>query len=67
MIDAIEKDAVARGVRLLSVKTLGPSDPDPGYARTRHFYEASGFLALEETELWGAGTPCLLMVKPLSS
>ena len=67
MINAIEQDAVARGVRLLSVKTLGASHPDPGYARTRHFYEASGFLPLEETDLWGEGTPCLVMVKPLIS
>ena len=24
-----------------------------------------GFLALEETDLWGEDTPCLIMVKPL--
>ncbi|SNU02155.1 Acetyltransferase (GNAT) family protein [Ruaniaceae bacterium KH17] len=66
MLSAIEEDAVQRGVRLLEVKTLGPSHPDEGYARTRHFYEKCGFLALEETDLWGAGTPCLIMVKPLS-
>lgn len=65
MIDAIEADAVAEGVRLLEVKTLGPSHPDAGYAVTRHFYASRGFLPLEETELWGAGTPCLIMVKPL--
>ncbi|WP_231979620.1 N-acetyltransferase [Tessaracoccus coleopterorum] len=65
MLRAIEIDAVARGVRLLEVKTLGPSHPDERYARTRHFYERCGFLALEETDLWGEGTPCLIMVKPL--
>lgn len=65
MINAIEEDAIRRGVRLLEVKTLGASHPDAGYARTRHFYEKRGFLALEETELWGEGTPCLIMVKPL--
>ncbi len=52
-------------MRLLEVKTLGPSDPDPGYARTRHFYETRGFLPLEETDVWGEGTPGLFMVKPL--
>lgn len=62
----IEKDLRAVGVRLLEVKTLGPSDPNPEYARTRRFYEGRGFLPLEETEIWGAGTPCLIMVKPLS-
>ncbi|WP_027588065.1 GNAT family N-acetyltransferase [Acidipropionibacterium thoenii] len=65
MLTAIERDAVPRGVRLLEVKTLGASDPDEGYARTRHFYEKCGFLALEETNLWGDETPCLIMVKSL--
>ncbi len=65
MLAAIEADAIGRGVKLLEVKTLGPSHPDEGYARTRHFYEKWGFLALEETELWGEGNPCLIMVKPL--
>lgn len=65
MLDAIEADARASGVVLLEVKTLGPSDPDPAYARTRRFYESRGFLPLEETNLWGEDDPCLLMVKPL--
>jgi GNAT superfamily N-acetyltransferase len=65
MLRALEKDARATGVRLLEVKTLGASRPDAGYARTRRFYEKFGFLALEETDLWGADTPCLIMVKPL--
>lgn len=65
MLRAIESDAVHRGVRLLEVKTLGASHPDAGYARTRHFYEKCGFLALEETDLWGDANPCLIMVKPL--
>lgn len=65
MLRAIEDDAVRRRARLLEVKTLGASHPDVGYAATRHFYEKWGFLPLEETELWGEGTPCLIMVKPL--
>lgn len=65
MLDAIENDARARGVRLLEVKTLGASHPDAGYARTRHFYQKFGFLPLEETDLWGDANPCLIMVKPL--
>lgn len=66
MLSAIEADALRRGVRLLEVKTLGPSHPDLGYARTRHFYETTGFLPLEETDLWGVETPCLIMVKLLA-
>ena len=65
MVAAIEQDALQRGVRLLEVKTLGASHPDPGYARTRQFYEKVGFLPLEETDLWGESSPCLIMVKPL--
>lgn len=65
LVAAIESDARAHGVRLLQVKTLGASHPDPFYARTRRFYERAGFCALEENELWGEGTPCLVMVKPL--
>lgn len=61
--EAITEEARARGTKLLEVKTLGPSKADPNYARTRHFYEKMGFLPLEETDLWGADTPCLIMVK----
>jgi GNAT superfamily N-acetyltransferase len=54
-----------RGVEYLQVKTLGPSYADPGYERTRRFYEAQGFVPLEELhDLWEAN-PCLLMVKRL--
>ncbi len=52
--------------RLLVVRTIGPSHPDPFYARTRRFYTACGFLpAFETTELWGPENPCLIMVLPL--
>lgn len=65
MVRAVEEDARERGVQLLEVKTLGSSHPDPGYARTRHFYEQARFLPLEETNLWGEANPCLFMVKPV--
>lgn len=51
----------------LYVKTLAPSHPDPGYARTRAFYEAVGFRPLEEFKhVWDEQNPCLLMIKALS-
>jgi GNAT superfamily N-acetyltransferase len=54
-----------QGVEYLQVKTLGPSHPDPGYERTRRFYESRGFVPLEEIHgLWGQN-PCLLLVKRL--
>jgi coenzyme F420-0:L-glutamate ligase/coenzyme F420-1:gamma-L-glutamate ligase len=54
-----------RGVRYLQVKTLGPSRPDPGgYDETRAFYEAVGFIPLEELHgLWDEDNPTLILVK----
>jgi ribosomal protein S18 acetylase RimI-like enzyme len=60
--------ALARpsGARLLHVKTLGPSDPDPGYARTRAFYLRLGFVPLFESDvLFGNENPALVLVKVL--
>lgn len=65
LLEAAERHLRARGIEYLQVKTLGPSDPDEGYAATRAFYEAHGFVALEELlELW-EDNPCLLLVKRL--
>lgn len=58
--------ARASGCSLLHVKTLAASDPDPNYAATRRFYEAVGFVPLEELpQVWGPENPCLIMVMPL--
>src|SRR5262245_24774355 len=55
-----------RGVEVFHVKTLGPSDPYPPYARTRAFYQAQGFRPVfESTALWGPENPALVMVKLL--
>jgi GNAT superfamily N-acetyltransferase len=54
------------GIEYLQVKTLGPSRESEGYAATRRFYEARGFVPIEEfPDLW-PGNPCLLLVKKLS-
>jgi GNAT superfamily N-acetyltransferase len=66
MVEALERDLARDSVRLLQVKTLGPSDPDEGYQKTRLFYQAMGFEPLEEiTGLW-PGNPSLIMVKALA-
>ena len=66
LVEAAERDLMADGVRLLQVKTLGPSAPDAGYGNTRLFYRAMGFEPVEEiTGLW-PGNPCLIMVKVLA-
>jgi coenzyme F420-0:L-glutamate ligase/coenzyme F420-1:gamma-L-glutamate ligase len=64
LVAAAESWCRAHGIRYLQVKTLGPSRPDPEYDRTRAFYEALGFVALEELHgLWDEGNPALLLVK----
>jgi hypothetical protein len=48
----------------LQVKTLGPSRPCERYKRTRRFYEARGFVPLEELHaVWDENNPCLILVK----
>lgn len=66
LLQNIEDDLRKKGVKFLTVKTLSASHPDKGYAKTRKFYEAVGFVPLEEfKELWGNENPCLFMVKTL--
>jgi GNAT superfamily N-acetyltransferase len=67
LLQRIEDELLRAGTRLLQVKTLGPSDGDEGYTRTRAFYLAMGFIPLEETTAyWGEENPTLIMVKPLA-
>ena len=64
LVEAAESWCRERGIRYLHVKTLGPSRPDPGYDATRAFYEALGFVALEELHgLWDEENPTLVLVK----
>jgi ribosomal protein S18 acetylase RimI-like enzyme len=66
LVHTVEADLRNQGIELLQVKTSGPSGGSEEYARTRAFYEAIGFIPLEErTDIWGPENPCLIMVKPL--
>ena len=66
ILDHLEAELRADGVRMLHVKTFGPSGSSPEYERTREFYEGTGFVPLEErTDIWGPENPCLILVKPL--
>jgi GNAT superfamily N-acetyltransferase len=65
LLEAAEEYLRGRGFEYLQVKTLGPSDDDEGYARTRAFYEARGFVPLEEIHGLWENNPCLLLVKAL--
>jgi len=56
----------ALGKPFLTVKTQGPSAHYEPYERTRAFYEAVGFVGLEEfTAIWGPENPCLIMIMPV--
>ena len=50
----------------VQVKTLAPSHPDEGYAKTRAFYTSVGFRPLEEfKQIWDEQNPCLIMIRSL--
>jgi coenzyme F420-0:L-glutamate ligase / coenzyme F420-1:gamma-L-glutamate ligase len=67
LFGAAESWARAHGILYLHVKTLGPSRSSRGYDATRAFYEAMGFVALEELhELWDEENPALVLVKDVS-
>jgi GNAT superfamily N-acetyltransferase len=66
LIARAEAFARAAGVPFLTVKTLSSRDPDEGYARTRAFYTAMGFLAIDELPgLWSPDNPAVIMLKVL--
>ncbi len=65
LVTAAEGWARAKSLRFLTVKTLGPSHPDPAYETSRRFYRAMGFQPIEEIEDIWPGNPCLLLLKSL--
>jgi N-acetylglutamate synthase-like GNAT family acetyltransferase len=66
---ALIEDLVSRlradGVRWLFVKTLSDREPSTHYAETRAFYEAIGFDAALDLDIWGPENPALLYVRDL--
>jgi GNAT superfamily N-acetyltransferase len=67
LLEVAEEYVRGRGIEFLHVKTLGPSHPSERYERTRRFYEARGFVPLEEFHgLWEENNPTLILVKHLS-
>src|SRR5262249_16421202 len=58
LVEHVERELADRGVKLLQVKTRGPSAPSAEYGRTRKFYEAIGFIPLEErSDIWDEDNP----------
>jgi ribosomal protein S18 acetylase RimI-like enzyme len=66
LVALLEGEARRRGGCWMHVKTLGPSHPDPFYARTRAFYSALGYQPLfESSAIWGPENPALILIKSL--
>ena len=66
LLRAAEAWLQQEGVEFLQVKTPSERSPDRGYAETRAFYLARGFVPLEELrDLWDAHNPCLVLIKSL--
>ena len=63
LVRQVEADVALEGFEVLEVKTQGPSEPDENYAATLKFYEAVGFIPLEEIHGLWPNLPCLILVK----
>jgi len=66
LVETAAAYARTHGIRFLTVKTRSAAAPDPGYDKTRAFYAAMGFVAIDELPtLWDAENPAVLMLKLL--
>ncbi len=65
LINRMVDDLARSGIKWLIVQTLGPSDAESAYVETRAFYEAMGFVALQEFRQAGWTGPTLVMVRTL--
>ncbi len=66
LMDQALAGLVEQELEYVQVKTLGPSNADERYAKTRAFYESMGFSPLEEfKQIWGEQNPCLIMIRKL--
>ena len=65
LLGLAERFARAQGGRLMQIKTLGPSQADAFYERTRAFYQSLGYEPLLETDRLWEGAPTLILVKAL--
>jgi N-acetylglutamate synthase-like GNAT family acetyltransferase len=65
LIDRAVAEARERGYPVLSVLTLGPSDPDEGYKGTRAFYRAMGFFPIKELKPESWNQTALVCARPV--
>lgn len=66
LLHALEQDLAGDGVRMLQVHTVGASFLSPGYARTREFYLARGFVPLQEFHGIDWPGPTLVLAKAIT-
>ena len=63
-----ERWLMARGVRFLQIKTVAATSPSLGYAESREFYAARGYLPIEVfPTLWSPRNPALQLIKSLGA
>lgn len=68
LVEAAEKELRRRGIEFFQVKTLSPRRESQAYDKTRQFYRALGFVAVQEfPTLWDEANPCLQMMKSLAT
>jgi GNAT superfamily N-acetyltransferase len=65
LVQAVVDALVSDDCQVLCVHTVGPSFVDEGYARTRAFYRAVGFIPIQEFTGIDWDGPTLVLVKPL--
>jgi coenzyme F420-0:L-glutamate ligase/coenzyme F420-1:gamma-L-glutamate ligase len=64
LVGAAEAWCAVNGIEYLQVKTLAHTKADANYERTRAFYDAVGFTALEVfPDLWDPRNPALQLIK----
>ena len=67
LVQICEEYCREHGKEFLTVKTLDEKNPDEYYKRTRLFYEAMGFKAIEIFPLlWDECNPCLMLAKQIT-
>jgi rhodanese-related sulfurtransferase/ribosomal protein S18 acetylase RimI-like enzyme len=66
LLDALVDILHGDGTRFLAVKTLSDREAYAPYAETRAFYEAMGFVALMDLNIWGPANPALLYVRSIA-
>lgn len=67
LVEEVARDARARGVRTVRVRTLADTVPSPAYAGTRAFYLRLGFRLEEVVDPypgWEPGNPCAVYERP---